>query len=110
MAGFSCSNHCQLSKAVLHCKSFSHVLAQLYRVQGAIVVTLTSALASHFKVLRQSFICYGGMALSGRLSCTGTGLVFTKSCSTLTTLLVYEKLNFQKYCKQRHCLFCKYIV
>ena len=30
---------------------------------------------SHFKVLRQSFLFVMGKALSGELSCTGTGLV-----------------------------------
>ena len=46
------------------------------RVQRAIVVTLTtaSALASHFKVLRQYFYIMG-KALSGELFYTGTGLV-----------------------------------
>ena len=48
-------------------------------VQGAVVVTLTWALAtgwaSHFKVLCQRFFYIMGKALSGKLSCTGTGLV-----------------------------------
>ena len=44
------------------------------KVQRAIVVTLMSALASHFKVLRQSFYVMG-KALSSKLSCAGTGLV-----------------------------------
>ena len=45
------------------------------KVQRAVVVTLTSALASHFKVLRQSFFNVMGKAPLGELSCTGTGLV-----------------------------------
>ena len=41
-------------------------------VQGAVVVTLTSVLAwAFFKV----FFYVMGKALSGQLSCTGTGLV-----------------------------------
>ena len=44
------------------------------KVQRAIVVTLTSALTSDFKVLRQRFYVMG-KALSGELYCTGTGLV-----------------------------------
>ena len=47
--------------------------------QRAIVVTLTlaSGLASHLKVIRQSFFYVMGKALSGELSCMGTGLVLT---------------------------------
>ena len=47
------------------------------KVQRAIVVFLTSAwaLASHFKVLCQSFFYVMGKVLSGELSYTGTGLV-----------------------------------
>ena len=49
------------------------------KVQGATVVTLTSALASvlasHFKVLCQIFYVMG-KALTGKLSCMRTGLVF----------------------------------
>ena len=41
-------------------------------------MTLTSvsawALASHFKVLHQNFLYVMGKALSGELSCMGTGL------------------------------------
>ena len=52
-------------------------------VQRAIVVTLTPALtwalASHFKVLCQSFLYVMGKALSGELSCTGTDLVVSVS-------------------------------
>ena len=50
------------------------------KVQRAIVITLmlasasASALASHFKVLCLRFYAMG-KALSGELSCTGTGLV-----------------------------------
>ena len=46
------------------------------KVQRAIVVTSASAWAwaSHLKVLRQSFFVMG-KALSGELSCKGTGLV-----------------------------------
>ena len=47
------------------------------KVQRPIVVTLTLALASHLKVLRQSFFYAMGKGLSGELSCTGTGLVLT---------------------------------
>ena len=47
-------------------------------VQRAAVVTLTLAwawaLPLHFKVLCQSF-CVMGKALSGKVSCSGTGLV-----------------------------------
>ena len=39
-----------------------------------VTLTLASALVSHFKVLHQSFYIMG-KALSGELSCTGTGLV-----------------------------------
>ena len=47
------------------------------KVQRVIVVTLMSAwvLASHLKVLHQIFFYVIGKALSGELSCMGTGLV-----------------------------------
>ena len=46
-------------------------------LQGTIVVTLTSTSASvaHLKVLRQMCFYVMGKALSGELSCMGTGLV-----------------------------------
>ena len=45
-------------------------------VQGAIVVTLTSVLASHFKIFYESFYMMGKV-LSGELFCSWTGLVLS---------------------------------
>ena len=45
------------------------------KVQGAIVVTLTWALASHFKFYDRVFFNLMGKALSGNLSCMWTGLL-----------------------------------
>ena len=48
-------------------------------VQGTFVVSMTSALESHFEVLRHSFFHYyyfmSKRHCQGELSCTGTGLV-----------------------------------
>ena len=49
-------------------------LAYMKIQKTTVALTLASVLASHFKVLCQSFYVIG-KALSGKLSCRGTGLV-----------------------------------
>ena len=67
------------------------------KVHGAIVVTLTSvwALASHYKVLHLNFFFYiMGKALSGKLSCTGTGPVFSPTVSRSEMEITFLELVF----------------